>query len=408
MVLYTVLAFEAHQPYRIKSNIDLYVSDLEDILDRELDNLVLDRVAENCYKPALRTLRESLLKARELSGSEDYSFAMSMSGTLVEQLETRRPEVLDEIRSLVSLGLLEVMAEPYYHSLSSEIDREEFMYQLEFSRNIIRSKLNFEPVGAVNTELIYRDEIGCWISEKKFRYTIVEGLERVFERDPNYLYSASCNLQILARHYRLSDDIGFRFLDRSWDQYPLTADKFAEWIYRSPGDLVVIYLDFETFGEHFSKESGILDFLAYLPIELSKRGVKMIKPSQAIELFKSRGLVEIRETISWADMSKDLTAWLGNEFQVTAFNLYRELKQRIFRSGDEKIINIWRILGEADHYHYMYYKPGPDFLVHDHFSHHESPRKAFENYVKALIILYGATERKSYLHEVRRGRRRLK
>ncbi|MEM0457735.1 MAG: glycoside hydrolase family 57 protein, partial [Sulfolobales archaeon] len=381
------------------------IEDPDELIDRELDRLIINRVVEKCYSPALDVIKKSLLEASERYGWR-YSIGMSISGTLIEQLEETNPQVLEKIRELVSLDLLEIVAEPYYHSLASELSREEFEHQLDFSREVLKEKLGREPVGAVNTELIYRDEIGCWIAEKGFRYTIIEGSERIFREDPNHIYSGECGLKILARHYRLSDDISFRFNLRSWDQYPLTADKYAEWIYRSPGDLVVVYLDFETFGEHHPKESGILEFLEYLPLELGRRGVRIISPSQAIELFQPAGYVKTGETSSWADTSKDLRAWLGNNLQLAAFNLYKDIGVRVLRLGDEKLVRIWRILGEADHYHYMYYEPGSDFPVHDYFSYHESPRKAFESYLRALLVLSMALERKRFEKRTRRKSRR--
>jgi alpha-amylase len=284
---------------------------------------------------------------------------------------------------------VEFLAEPYYHSLASELSKEEFIEQIKLSLEAINKLFNYSPIGAVNTEMIYRSDIGVWLRELGFKYIVTEGVESVFyTRDPNNLYQDSSGLLLFARQYRLSDDIAFRFSMTSWDQYPLTADKYASWIKDSPGDFVVVYVDFETFGEHHWPATGILEFLRYLPREFSKRGIKMISFSEALKLFRPIRELSINETISWANERKDLSAWLGNELQRRAFELYKWVGKLVLESGIRDLITIWRILGEADHYHYMYYTRDSSLAVHDYFSYHENPFIAFEAYVKALMILY--------------------
>ena len=387
---YVIFSLEMHQPYRIKKSIE-HGSSLRDVLDRELDKLVLGRVASKSYEPVLRIISEEFDDIESRYGYKP-SINISVSGTLLEQLIEGHGEIIDLMRRLVSRGYLELVAEPYYHSLASEISRREFEDQMKQSMDTLRKIFNYSPRGAVNTEMIYRNEIGCWIRDLGFRYSVVEGVERLFgTRDPNYLYVDTCGLLLFARHYRLSDDVAFRFSLSTWDQYPLTADKYASWIRDSPGDFVLIYMDFETFGEHHWPESGILEFLRHLPRELSKRDVKMISFSEASEIFRPVRVIDVRETISWADERKDLSAWLSNELQRRAFELYKWVGEAVLEVGDEDLVKMWRILGEADHYHYMYYEPGSPWAVHEYFSYHDNPYAAFDAYVKSLMILYAET-----------------
>jgi alpha-amylase len=386
MVNNLVFIMEMHQPYRLKKEdlINISTRDLSELFDYELDSYVLNRVAERSYVPVLNIIRERFEEIYERYGRK-FSIGISMSGTLIEQLLAHKPEIIDLLKDLVSKDFIEIIVEPYYHSLASEISRREFEEQIIKMREKIRELFNKEPVGYINTELIYRDEIGCWLKDLGAEYTIIEGVERHLGGEVPDIYVNSCDLPILARHYRLSDDIAFRFSMKTWDQYPLTAYKYAEWIRRSPGDFVVVYIDFETFGEHHPRETGILDFLSYLPIELASRGVDMISPSNILSKLKPVRKIFIDEPISWADERKDLSAWLGNDLQKTAFELYKWAGSLVDTS-DEFLKEYWRLLGEADHFHYMYYEPGSSFLVHDYFSYHDDPRKAFLSYMKALTI----------------------
>ncbi|MGC9148527.1 MAG: glycoside hydrolase family 57 protein [Sulfolobales archaeon] len=387
MVNYVLFSLEMHQPYRIKSTIDPRAG-LYDVLDEELDRLVLERVAEKSYRPVLKILGEEFDK---ITSEESYkpSINISISGVLLEQFSRYAPDIIDLLRDLVSGGYIEFLAEPYYHSLASELSKEEFIEQIKLSIEALNKLFNYSPIGAVNTEMIYRSDVGRWLRELGFKYTVTEGVERIFlTRDPNNLYQDSSGILLFARQYRLSDDIAFRFSMTSWDQYPLTADKYASWIKDSPGDFVVVYVDFETFGEHHWPVTGILEFLRYLPREFSKRDIKMISFSEAIKLFRPIRELSIDETISWANERKDLSAWLGNELQRRAFELYKWVSKSILESNNRDLLTIWRVLGEADHYHYLYYTRDSSLAVHDYFSYHENPFIAFETYAKALMVLY--------------------
>lgn len=403
-----VMGFEAHQPYRIRRDFmerliaragesgwhgagwHEGVGDLWSLIfDHELDREVLARVSLRSYRPATRILVETARLLRE-RGARPV-FTLSMSGVLIEQLRIWDPEVLGLLKQLWDLEALEPVAEPYFHSLVSlYADKEEFVDQLRMSSEALEEIFGSRPRVSINTEMIFDDSIACLISRAGFEGTITEGVERILGwRSPNHVYeSRGCGVKILLRNYRLSDDIGFRFANRGWDQYPLTADKYSEWVRASPGDLVTIYIDYETFGEHFREETGILEFLRHLPLELFTRGVEILGPSEAFRRFKPVGIYSVPpgNTISWADVEKDLTAWKSNRAQELALKAHEALEPLARRAGGP-LLRIWRALGISDHYYYMASKTGPSGDVHKYFSPYGDVAEAFASLVQSLTIL---------------------
>ncbi|HMK46449.1 MAG TPA: glycoside hydrolase family 57 protein, partial [Methanocella sp.] len=307
------IGFEVHQPYRLDPEFrtkngenpgSLYFSSK----NRE----ILERVAEKCYIPATRTVLENM--------DEGFKCAFSISGTAVEQLERWSPDTLELFRQVARHKNAEFLAQTYYHSVASLFyDLREFEEQVRQHKKLMKTVFAVEPRILENTEFIFNNRVARSAEKLGFKAVYTEGVERVLGwRSPNYVYSCG-NTRLLLRNYALSDDIAFRFSDRQWDQYPLTAGKFAAWVAGSPGDYVNIFVDYETFGEHHWADSGILDFLKWLTPECQSNGVEFILPSEAADL-EPRDELDIRETISWADVEKDASAWLGNTIQHNALN----------------------------------------------------------------------------------------
>ncbi|MGC9209808.1 MAG: glycoside hydrolase family 57 protein [Acidilobus sp.] len=381
-----VLFFELHQPIRLKRlsaftppNIPL---EFDDMIDFEANNKILARVVERTYRKATKILIDA---ASEVPG---FKFTMSVAGVLLEALRKDYPDVIELLSTAVSKGIMEPVAQTYYHSLASLIDENEFIDQVRAQADLVADVLGFRPVVAENTEFIYNNDIGCLLYRNGFKAVVTEGVEWALGwRSPNYVYlNPLCGVRLLLRNYRLSDDIGFRFGDRNWDQYPLTADKYARWVSESPGDLVLVAVDFETFGEHHWPESGIYEFLRWLPRELGKRGVNFLTVSSAAELTP-KGIYDVPpwSTISWAD-AKDLGAWLGNEMQRKAFEVLRRY-YFFARAVGGKTLERWRILSTSDHFYYMATKGGPEGAVHSYFSHLGSPYEAYLAFSYALYAL---------------------
>ncbi len=369
------IGFEVHQPYRL--NPDLRsdrVSGNDSVYFSPANKEILERVADKCYVPATEIILRSL--------DEGFKCAFSLSGTVIEQLERWRPDALDLFKQVAGHKNAELLAQTYYHSLASLFDdMGEFEEQVLLHKQLLKSVFGIEPTVMENTEFIFNNSIAKSAKRLGFKAIFTEGVERVLGwRSPHYVYT--CNgIRLLMRNYHLSDDIAFRFNNREWDQYPLTADKFASWVAGSAGDCANVFIDYETFGEHQWTESGIMEFLKWLPVECKNKGVALLTPGEAADL-RPRGELSIEETISWADVEKDASAWLGNAFQRTAFNAIQ--KAKAYAIGQK----LWRCMQTSDHFYYMASKYGSCAEVHSYFSPGEkSAYDFFGVYMKVLSDL---------------------
>ncbi|ABL88145.1 Alpha-amylase [Pyrobaculum islandicum DSM 4184] len=382
-----VLFFEVHQPRRIRPDIyRIYPrkpSDIEIFYD-ELNMSILKRVVERVYRKATKIIYEAALE------TPGFKVTFSLSGLALEQFRRHAPDVLELFRELVSHEAAEFIAQTYYHSLVWFIDREEFREQIELQAKTVEELVGIRPRAAENTEFIYNNDIACFLYSMGFETVVTEGVDWVLGwRSPNYVYKAwGCDVRVLVRNYRLSDDIGFRFGARWWDQWPLTADKYATWLEATPGDVVFIAVDYETFGEHHWPESGIYEFLRWLPREIAKRPrLRFATVSEAASRHPPRDVYDVPPwaTISWAD-ERDLSAWLGNEIQRNAFALLAWLYPYAKALGGETL-RLWRELSTSDHFYYQATKTGPAGEVHSYFSPYGSAYKAHDVYMAALVAL---------------------
>lgn len=393
MVKYVVILFEVHQPYRLKTDLvrglirGFSGRGLKDLIfDEGLNSTVIKKVSSRCYIPTTKLLIETLKSVR---GSVKINF--SFSGVVLEQLMKYVPEVIELFKDLINSELAEVVVEPYYHSLTSVYeDPREFINQVNLQVGLIKELFGVVPKAFVNTEMIYNNTIASIVGDLGFKAVFTEGVERILKgRSPNHVYSPPTTTPyLLLRNYRLSDDVAFRFTNRSWDQYPLFADKYLDWIMRSPGDLVVLAMDYETFGEHHSVESGILDFLKYLMMFMVENGVEALTASEAVKLFKPVDVYDVppENTISWADVEKDLSAWLGCEEQLTVFNRHKSL-WGVINELDNDLIEVWRCLSTSDHYYYISSKGESSGEVHRYFLPYGSRTNAYCILNTALTIL---------------------
>lgn len=386
MAKHFLLCFEAHQPHRL-GRIRFW--DGEVSFWESYNNEVLGRVSSKCY-----------LKANSmLLGEDTLRGGFSISGSLLEQLEEAgRTDVLEGFSKLFDSGRFEPIGETYHHSLSSLVDSSEFLEQVGMHRSAVNRLFGVTPKVFVNTELIFSRRIIPKISGAGYRTVFAEGAPTLLRgRNPNMVYSVG-GVRVLIRNNALSDDIGFRFSDKSWSEYPLTADKYASWVERSPGDLVTVYIDYETFGEHHPVESGVFEFARHLGRELASRGVKMLTPSEAAEALGQSGELEADEYTSWADVEKDLSAWLSNEMQREAFEAIYRLEAPVKNTGDPALLREWRLLTESDHLYYCSTK-AQSAEVHLYFNPYKNPYTAFINLSNAIHIIskkVGYTEVKPY------------
>ena len=368
------IGFEVHQPYRLNRQFSSVPKmKKKDLFDHYFDGLnkeILLRIAEKCYNPATRIILEKL--------DEGFACSFSLSGTLIEQLAAWSPETLALFEQVAQHRNTELIGQTYYHSIASCFsDKSEFREQVKMHSDLMFEQFLVRPTIFENTEFTFNNEVAATIKDMDFAGIFTEGVDRVLGwRSPNYLYRCQ-DIPVLLRNTTLSDDIAFRFANHTWEKYPLTADTYADWIASSAGDIVNIFLDYETFGEHFWKETGIFEFLRSLPGELSQRGVEPVLPSRVVSMSKPVGEIDVHETISWADIEKDTSAWMGNERQRTAFHAIQAAKPY---AADK---HIWRYLQTSDHFYYMASKYGSCGEVHTYFSHHEA-EDAFKTYMRVV------------------------
>ena len=375
---------QIHQPYRLRHYRVFDIGTDAGYFDDEANRTILRRVAEKCYLPASRLLREMI----ERSGGR-FRLALSLSGTLMDQLEADAPEVLESFQALVATGGVELLGETFYHSLASLADPAEFHVQVELHRRAIQRHFGRRPEVFRNTELIYADDIAPSVAAMGFKGMLVEGADRVLgPRSPNHVYQATSapHLRLIPRNYRLSDDVGFRFSNRGWDHWPLTVDKWADWIAHSAEPSVHVFVDFETFGEHQWAETGIFEFLRRLPEALDRRDIACVHPS-TIASRQPAGALSFPTATSWADVERDTSAWLGNRMQRAAHQRLYGLADRIGAQGDPWLLEAWRRLSTSDHCCCMCTKWFADGDVHKYFNPHESPYDAFVAFVNVLTDL---------------------
>jgi len=377
--------FQVHQPFRLKRYRFFDLGHDHYYYDDYSNESIMRKVAEKCYIPANNLLLELIQKHKG-----KFKVTFSLSGLAINQFRLYAPEVLDSFRKLAETGMVEFLAETNSHSLVSLKSRSEFERQVNKHQEMMKEFLGVESTSFRNTELIYSDQIGSWVADMGFKSILTEGAKHVLGwKSPNFLYCNSINprLKVLFRNFVLSDDIAFRFSNRDWNSWPLTADKYASWINKlaPKSELLNIFLDYETFGEHNWKETGIFDFLFHLPgAVLKKTPFRFMTPTEIADILQPVSAISIPSPISWADEERDITAWLGNELQVAALDKLYSLAGKVNKCEDEQIKKDWQYLQSSDHFYYMATKFFSDGAVHAYFNPYETPYDAFMNYMNVL------------------------
>ena len=377
------LYFQVHQPWRLKVYRFFNIGKDHNYLDDFTNRAIMQKVARQCYLP-MNALLLNLIK--ENKGAFKCTF--SITGSAVEQFRAYAPEVLDSFRALAETGCVEFLAETYSHSLASLSSKEDFVEQVKLHSKMIKDEFGKKPVAFRNTELIYSDQIGEMVSELGFKTILAEGAKHVMGwKSPNYIYTNAIDnrLRVLLRNYKLSDDIAFRFSNQGWDQYPLTADKFAGWVKEDAGEVVNLFMDYETFGEHQKASTGIFDFMKALPKAILKQGDEQFATdSEAAKAYQPVGVLHCPHVMSWADEERDVTAWLGNELQNEAFTKLYALKDRVKALKNADFEYVWNFMQTSDHFYYMATKWLSDGDVHSYFNPYGSSYEAFINYMNVL------------------------
>ena len=372
--------FQVHQPFRLKKYSLFDIGNNSNYFDDDKNKSILLKVASKCYLPTNKILLDLISK---YDGRFKVSF--SITGTALEQFEHYAPSVLASFQALADTGCVEFLSETYHHSLSFFHDKEEFKTQVYLHAKALKKFFGVHPKVFRNTELCYTNELARFVENLGYDTILAEGADHILGwRSPNYVYKPKdvSGIKLLLKNYRLSDDIAFRFSNKSWESWPLTAKKYAEWISPIYGDTINLFMDYETFGEHQWADTGIFQFLKQLPYELFKKNIGFHTPSEIIAEPKDE--LDIPMPLSWADIERDLSAWRGNKMQCAAAEHLYALRNAVLSSKDELLIDTWRKLSTSDHFYYMCTKWFSDGDVHKYFNPYDTPYDAFITFMNIL------------------------
>lgn len=377
--------FQVHQPDRLRLYRFFDIGKDSHYYDDFANRTIARRIAQKCYLPMNELIYEAINKTKGA-----FKVAFSISGSALEQFERYTPEVIESFRRLAATGSVEFLCETYYHSLVALADPDTFRFQSNKQKETIERLFGQTPKAFRNTELIYSDNIGKMVADMGFKTMLTEGAKHVLGwKSPNFVYSCAeaPKLSLLLKNSALSDDIAFRFSDKGWEDWPLTADKYLAWLKAAAehDDIINLFMDYETFGEHQKAQSGIFEFMKYLPETVINDGTfEFVTPSQATKKHKPVDTIDVPDPISWADEERDLSAWLGNELQNEAFTKLYSLLENLAILNNDDFWSDFGHLQESDHFYYMCTKFFSDGAVHDYFNPYDTPYEAFINYMNIL------------------------
>jgi alpha-amylase len=388
--------FQVHQPLRLNQRYSFFdIGMNHDYRDDTANRDILRKVADKCYLPANRLMLDLI---NEFKGKFRISYAIT--GVAMEQFQEFCPEVIESFRELAATGCVEFIGETHYHSLAFLFSRDEFRRQVKMHERVFKEFFGVKPVTFRNTELIYSNDLALEIEKMGYRTILAEGADHVLGwRSPNFVYQpfGCCKLKALLKNYRLSDDVAFRFSDRGWSEWPVSAERFAKWVHAvaGNGEVVNLFMDYETIGEHQWADTGIFEFFRALPAAvLAHPDFAFQTPAEAAARLDPMAQLDVPHFTSWADLERDVTAWLGNPMQDQAAELAYALEDRVLATGDHDLVATWRELLTSDHFYYMCTKWFSDGDVHKYFNPYETPHQAFITYMNVLNDLTLTVDRR--------------
>ncbi len=377
--------FSLHQPNQLKPYSFFDIGDDPFYENDGLNRSFLDEVSSNCYLPMNAILMENIHRL-----GKKFKVCFSISGTLIEQMEMYRSDVLRSFVELAKTGQVEFIGQTYYHSLSYIFSPSEFERQVK--KHMTKTEEVFGQIPTVfrNTGMIYCNDLAARVEKLRFKGVMAEGLDQYLSgRSYNHLYEAPnvWHIKTLLKNYKLSADITHHFNDPNWVEYPLTAEKFANWISQEKGDFVNIFMPYETFGQHIKAPSGIFDFILNLPQALISKGITFKTASELVDEMEVKDIYDIHEPISWRDSEKDLSAWMRNTMQTEALHKLYDLEEMVINSNDEQLIHAWSKLQTSDYFYYMSTKTFDDGATRDYLSPYPSPYECYIYFMNALSDL---------------------
>jgi alpha-amylase len=393
-----VLYLHVHQPFRVGPYTIFDAGQRHDYFMSESDHKtnnqqIIHKVAEKSYLPTNTKLLELLKRHPE------FKLSLSITGTVMEQLELWEPKALESFQELVKTGRVEILAETYHHSLAFFYSRREFEVQVDMHQKKVEKLFGYTPKVFRNTELAYNNDLAYWADKNGYKAILAEGWDKILGwRNANFLYrpAHTNHIKLLLKNYKLSDDIAFRFGDRNWSEWPLTSTKFVEWLKATPdASNFNLFMDYETFGEHQWHDTGIFEFLNDLPNQwLIDHDHTFMTVGEAADSLEAADTVDVPQTVTWADTERDLSAWLGNSMQQEAIQSLYSLEEKMRAAGDPELFEQWRKLQTSDHFYYMCTKWFNDGDIHAYFSPYDTPYEAFIDYMNVWHdLLYRLTEK---------------
>jgi len=378
--------FQIHHPERLRKYQFFDIGKKHNYFDNYANRSELEDLAENCYLPANALLLD-LIKKYE----GKFKVAFSISGSAIDQLEMHTPEVIRSFQELAQTGQVEFLAETYSHSLASlSEDTDEFELQVKRHSAAIKELFGKKPVTFRNTSLIYSDKIGKRVADLGFKTMLTDGAKHVLGwKSPNFLYKNALdeNLNLLLKNSKLSDDIAIRFSDRNWSEYPLTSEKYADWVSHSLQDTEVLnlFMNYEVIGHYNRAESGIFDFLRYFIQQIAENpNYQFLLPKEVTKKHTAKDILPVPYPISWTDEERDITSWLGNELQKEAFTELFKIQPLVKKKKNAELNEDYSRLQASEHFYFMRTKlfSGADY--HKYILPYESPYEAFINYMNVL------------------------
>lgn len=377
------LYFQVHQPIRLRKYHFFDIGKNNDYYDDFANRSITRKIADRCYLPANQMLLGLIQKY-----GKNFKVSFSITGLAIEQFRMYAPEVIESFRELAATGCVEFLAETYSHSLACVVNEQEFKQQVKRHSALMKELFGVKPVTFRNTELVYSDQIGEMVANLGYTTMLTEGARHVLGwKSPNFIYTNSINpkLKLLLKNFRLSDDIAFRFSDSGWDQWPLTVEKYVSWLNEADGEVINLFMDYETLGEHQLESTGIFDFFTALPEQLFKAtNFEFLTPREVAHHYQPIAPLHVPYPISWADEERDLTAWLGNELQNEAFEELNAIAKKVYSLNDEQLLRDFDRLQASDHFYYMCTKLFSDGAIHQYFTPYDTPYEAFINYMNVL------------------------
>ena len=378
--------FQIHHPERLRKYQFFDIGKKHNYFDNYANRSELEDLAENCYLPANALLLD-LIKKYE----GKFKVAFSISGSAIDQLEMHTPEVIRSFQELAQTGQVEFLAETYSHSLASlSEDTDEFELQVKRHSTAIKELFGKKPVTFRNTSLIYSDKIGKRVADLGFKTMLTDGAKHVLGwKSPNFVYKNALdeNLNLLLKNSKLSDDIAIRFSDKNWSEYPLTSEKYVDWVSHSLQETEVLnlFMNYEVIGHYNRAESGIFDFLRYFIQQIAENpNYQFLLPKEVTKKHTAKDILPVPYPISWTDEERDITSWLGNELQKEAFTELFKIQPLVKKKKNAELNEDYSRLQASEHFYFMRTKlfSGADY--HKYILPYESPYEAFINYMNVL------------------------